>query len=154
MTSALQSYYMSLCCLQIACANQPIEVVAPVEEEVKVKPTVLLRCSRDDYYGSLSDTCMDSLTVRPTSQCPVRSNQAVSLIIIFHLNQQPDSEESPQARYPQPPSAPPLLSASPTPTQPGKTAVGRIEQVQIATSGKKAIKSLFICKSMLNGIKG
>lgn len=60
---------MCLCYLQTACAGHPIEVIAPVEEEAKVKPTVLLRCSRDDYYGSLSDTCggsstpMDSLKV-------------------------------------------------------------------------------------------
>lgn len=44
----------------------------PVEEEVKVKPAVLLRHSREDYYGSLSEDCrvrhdinthMDSLKV-------------------------------------------------------------------------------------------
>lgn len=156
MTSALQSYYMSLLCVQTASANQPIEVITPVEEEVKLKPAVSLRRRRDDYYGSLSDTCMDSLKVRPSSQYPVRtwSNQVVSLISFFCLNQQPESEESPQAKYPQSPFAPPLLSASPTPTQPAKTAVSRIEQVQIATSGKKAIKSFFTSKSMLNGMKG
>lgn len=49
------------------------------------------------------------------------------------LNQQPESEESPQARYP----APPLPSAPSDPAQPEKTTVSRIEQVQIAASGEK-----------------
>lgn len=53
--------------MQAGCVGHCVEVVLPVEEEVKVKPTVLLRCSQDDYYGSLSNTCrntqMDSLKV-------------------------------------------------------------------------------------------
>nr|XP_046248129.1 espin-like protein [Scatophagus argus] len=101
-----------------ACADKPIEVTAPVEEEVTVKPAVLLQSSRDDYYGCLSDTCRDAYS----------SNTTMDSL------KQPESEECPQARYPQPPSAPPLPSASPTPTQPDKTAVSKIEQVQIATS--------------------
>lgn len=62
----LSSYYM-----QEGCVGHSVEVVLPVEEEVKVKPTVLLRCSQDDYYGSLSNTCrntqMDSLKVNTGS---------------------------------------------------------------------------------------
>ncbi|XP_076578992.1 espin-like protein [Chaetodon auriga] len=104
--------------LQTACAGKPIEVTAPVQEEVKVKPAVLLQCSREDYYGCLSDTCRHSYS----SDTPMDSLK------------QPESEESPQARYPQPPPAPPSPSASSTPAQPAKTAVSRIEQVQIATS--------------------
>lgn len=48
--------------MQTSCADKPIEVIAPVEEEeeVKVKPAVLSQCSREDYYGRLSDTCRDS----------------------------------------------------------------------------------------------
>ncbi|XP_037530938.1 espin-like protein [Nematolebias whitei] len=95
------------------CADKPTELILPVEEEVKVKPAVL-KHSREDYYGSLSEDCrvghdhnthMDSL-------------------------KQPECEEPPEARYPQP--SPPR--ASPSLTQPGRTAVSRIEQVQIATS--------------------
>ncbi|XP_049442969.1 espin-like protein [Epinephelus fuscoguttatus] len=101
-----------------ACADKPIEVITPVEEEVKVKPALLSQCSREDYYGSLSDTCGDSYS----TNTPMDSLK------------QPESEESPQARYPQPPSAPPLPSASSTPTQPERSAVNRIEEVHIATS--------------------
>ncbi|XP_008275778.1 espin-like protein [Stegastes partitus] len=98
-----------------SCADKPIEVIAPLEEEVKVKPAVLVQRSREDYYGSLSGTCMDSH----------------SSSIHMDSLKQPESEESPQARYPQ---APPAPSASSSPAQPQKTAVNRIEQVQIATS--------------------
>lgn len=44
------------------------------------------------------------------------------------LNQQPRSEESVQARYPQ---------SSTEVLQPGRAAVNRIEQVHIATSGEE-----------------
>ncbi|XP_070817243.1 espin-like protein [Chaetodon trifascialis] len=105
--------------LQAACADKPIQVTAPVQEEVKVKPAVLLQRSREeDYYGCLSDTCRDSCS-SDTSMDSLK---------------QPESEESPQARYPQPPPAPPSPSASSTPAQPANKAVSRIEQVQIATS--------------------
>ncbi|XP_070765422.1 espin-like protein [Enoplosus armatus] len=97
-----------------ACAEKPIEVIAPVEDALKVKPAVLLQCGREDYYGCLSDTCRDSYS----------SNTLMDSL------KQPESEESPQARYPQPP----LPSASSTPAQPEKTAVNKMEQVQIATS--------------------
>ncbi|XP_070688781.1 espin-like protein [Pempheris klunzingeri] len=109
-----------LCAMEkdTSCTDKPIEVTAPVEEEVKVKPTVLLQRSREDYYGSLSDTCRDSYS----------SNTLMDSL------KQPESEESPQARYPQPPAAPPLPSASSTSDQPEKAAVNRLEQVQIATS--------------------
>lgn len=55
-------------CVQAACADQPIQVIPAAEEQVKVKPAVLLTVSREDYYGCLSDTCstdthMDSLKV-------------------------------------------------------------------------------------------
>ncbi|XP_059196579.1 espin-like protein [Centropristis striata] len=99
-----------------ACADKPIKVLA-VEGEVKVKPAVLLPY-REDYYGCLSDTCRDSYS----------SNTPMDSLM------QPESEESPQARYPQPPPAPPLPPASSTPAQPEKSAVSRIEQVQVATS--------------------
>ncbi|XP_035509318.1 espin-like protein [Morone saxatilis] len=109
-----------LCAMEknTACADKPIEVIAPVGEEVKVKPAVLFQRSREDYYGCLSETCRDSYS----SNTPMDSLK------------QPESEESPQARYPQPPSTPPLPSASSAPGQPEKTASNRIEQVQIATS--------------------
>ncbi|XP_045906656.1 espin-like protein [Micropterus dolomieu] len=105
-----------LCAVEIktACADKPIEVIAPAEEGVKVKPAVLLQCSREDYYGCLSNTCRDSYS----------SNTLMDSL------KQPESEESPQARYPQLP----VPSASPTPVQPERKAVNRIEQVQTATS--------------------
>ncbi|XP_041791350.1 espin-like protein [Chelmon rostratus] len=109
--------------LQTACAEKPIEVTVPVQEEVKVKPAVLLHCSREDYYGCLSDTCRDSYS----SDTPMDSLK------------QPESEEPPQARYPQSPPAAPAPPASSTPAQPAKTAVSRIEQVQIATSVIKGL---------------
>ncbi len=40
------------------------------------------------------------------------------------------------------PPAPPLPSASSTATQPEKTSVSRIEQVQIATSGELRLSNL------------
>lgn len=46
--------------MQEACADKPIEVIVPAEEEVKVKPTVFSQRSREDYYGSLSYPCRDS----------------------------------------------------------------------------------------------
>ncbi|XP_040896682.1 espin-like protein [Toxotes jaculatrix] len=98
------------------CADKPIEVISPVEEGEKAKPTVLLQRGRQDYYGCLSDTCSDSHS----------SDTRMDSL------KQPENEESPQARYPQPPPASP--SASSAPAQPGKTMVNRIEQVQTATS--------------------
>ncbi|XP_047198794.1 espin-like protein isoform X2 [Hippoglossus stenolepis] len=95
-----------------------IEVIPPVGEEEKVKSTVLLQRSRDDYYGSLSDTCSDS----HSSNTPMDSLK------------QPESGEPPQARYPQPASAPLVPPASSTPARPGKSTANRLEQVHIATS--------------------
>lgn len=84
---------LGLCCLQAACAGQPIKVISPVEEEVKVKPTVLVQRSRDDYYNSLSDTCkasdtsMDSLKVNtdvfPSYQNPDRIQSSQTMFLIF-----------------------------------------------------------------------
>ncbi|XP_071782333.2 espin-like protein [Centroberyx gerrardi] len=102
-------------------ADKPIEDIAPIEEEVKVKPSVSWKLSREDYYRSLSDACRDSHS----------SNTQMDSL------KKPESEESPQARYPAPPPAPPLPSSSSppgTPAQPEKTAVARIEQFQLATS--------------------
>ncbi|XP_041647746.1 espin-like protein [Cheilinus undulatus] len=101
-----------------ACKDQNIELIPPAEEELKVKPAVLLQKNREDYYGSLSDTCRGGCT----SDSPMDSLK------------QPESEESPQARYPQPPPAPPLSSPSASPAQPEKTSINKMEQVHIATS--------------------
>ncbi|XP_056270169.1 espin-like protein isoform X1 [Pseudoliparis swirei] len=102
-----------LCAMETntVCQDNPIEVTAPgeeEEEELKVN-FVLTPCSRDDYYGGLSDACRDSYS----------SGTAMDSL------KQPESEETPQARYPQP------LPATP---RPEKTTVSRIGQVQIATS--------------------
>ncbi|KAM9385650.1 espin-like protein [Pholidichthys leucotaenia] len=92
---------------------KPLKVITPVEEGVKVKSAVSFQCNsseeEEDYYGSLSDTCEDSSTTR------------------MDCLKQPETEESPQARYPSP-------SSSSTPAQPGRTTISRIEQVQRATS--------------------
>ncbi|MEQ2259919.1 hypothetical protein XENORESO_000450 [Xenotaenia resolanae] len=66
--------------------DRSIEVLSPVEEDIKVKPTVLFHCSKEDYYWSLSEECRDNC------------------------------EEPPQSRYPQPAPASPLSSASETAT--------------------------------------
>ncbi|XP_034531926.1 espin-like protein [Notolabrus celidotus] len=100
-----------------ACVDQSIQLISPEEEEVKVKPAVLLQSSREDYYGCLGDTCRDSF----------------STDALMDSLKQPESEECPQARYPQPPD-PPGSSASETPAKPQKTSVTKVEQVQIATS--------------------
>ncbi|XP_041862425.1 espin-like protein [Melanotaenia boesemani] len=97
-----------------SCIDKPIEIITPVEEEVKVKPAVLLQHSKEDYYGSLSVTSRDS------------QNSNTHMDSLKH----PDNEEPPQARYPQPPPAP----SSPTAARPEKTAAQRMEQVQTATS--------------------
>lgn len=108
-------------------------MVSPVAEEVKVKP-VKLRSSQDDYYGSLSDTCedrnvlMDSLKVNTGCFFIILSFPRITNCIFFCLNQQPRSEESVQARYPQ---------SSTEVLQPGRAAVNKIEQVHIATSGEE-----------------
>ncbi|KAF7659372.1 hypothetical protein LDENG_00298700 [Lucifuga dentata] len=103
-----------------SCADKPIEQITEEEEEVKIKPAVYCRSSGKDYYGCLSDTCRES----------DNSNTLMDSL------KQPESEESPQARYPQPPAAPPLPSAS-THRSPEKITIARIEQVQIATSAIK-----------------
>uniref|UniRef100_A0AAQ4REF1 Espin like a n=2 Tax=Gasterosteus aculeatus aculeatus TaxID=481459 RepID=A0AAQ4REF1_GASAC len=102
-----------LCAMQTNTArpHKPIEATAPA----KVKPAVSSQCSREDYYGCLSDAFRDGYG----SDTPMDRLQ------------QPESEEAPQARYPQPPPAPPLPSTS---AQPRKTAVSRIEQVPISAS--------------------
>lgn len=110
-------------------------MVSPVAEEVKAKP-VMLRSSQDDYYGSLSDTCedrnvhMDSLKVNTGCFFTTLSFPRITNCLFFFvcLNQQPRSEESVQARYPQ---------SSTKVLQPGRAAVNRIEQVHIATSGEE-----------------
>ncbi|XP_014907957.1 espin-like protein [Poecilia latipinna] len=83
--------------------DRSIEVLAPAEEDIKVKPTVLFSRSKEDYYGSLSEECRDS-----------------------HMDslKQPECEEPPEARYPQPP----LPSAA------ERSTARRLEQVQIAAS--------------------
>ncbi|XP_032428489.1 espin-like protein [Xiphophorus hellerii] len=83
--------------------DRSIEVLAPAEEDIQVKPTVLFSRSKEDYYGSLNEECRDS-----------------------HMDslKQPESEESPQARYPQPP----------LPSTAERNAGRRLEQVQIAAS--------------------
>ncbi|XP_029004410.1 espin-like protein [Betta splendens] len=101
-----------------ACVDKPTEVIAPEEKELSVKTVLLPR----DYYGCLSDTYMDTL-------------------------KQPESEESPSARYPRPPTPPPLSSKGSAPVQPGKTAVSRIEQVQIRAS---VIKGFSQSKAAVN----
>ncbi|KAK2835972.1 hypothetical protein Q5P01_016456 [Channa striata] len=105
-----------------ACADKPAEVIAPVGEEAKLKPAVLWQLSREDYYGCLSDTYMHSL-------------------------KQPESEESPQARYPQPLTAPPSPSDSSTPAHPRKTAFSRMKQVQTAASVIKGFGQPKACGS-------
>lgn len=57
--SAVKSYSKYFKCLQAYSVDKPIEVPTPAEE-VKVKPALVLPHSREDYYGSLSDTCTDS----------------------------------------------------------------------------------------------
>uniref|UniRef100_A0A7N9ARF5 Espin like a n=2 Tax=Mastacembelus armatus TaxID=205130 RepID=A0A7N9ARF5_9TELE len=101
-----------------ACPDRPIKVITAAEQQATVTPAVLLQPSRHDYYGCLGDTCRDRHS----------SNTHMDNL------KQPESEEYPQARYPQPPSATTLPSDSSTPAPPGKTAVSRIEQVQITTS--------------------
>ncbi|XP_034036579.1 espin-like protein [Thalassophryne amazonica] len=105
------------------CGHNTSEVIISAEEEVKVKPAVSWQCDwKDDYYGCLSGSCIDS----PSSDTPMD-----------HLKQ-PQSEEVPQARYPKPSPAPPLpCGSSPAnkTAKPLKTAVTRIQQVQMATSG-------------------
>ncbi|KAK5869280.1 hypothetical protein PBY51_024011 [Eleginops maclovinus] len=101
--------------INTAGAKKPTQV--RVEEEVKVKPAVVLQCRREDYYGSLSDPCRDSYS----TNTPMDSLK------------QPESEESPQARYPQSPPAPPLPAPS-SPAKPGKSLNSRILHVQFATS--------------------
>ncbi|KAK5615862.1 hypothetical protein CRENBAI_021100 [Crenichthys baileyi] len=92
--------------------DRSIEVLTPVEEDIKVKPTVLFHCSKEDYYRSLSEECRDSQS----------SNKHMDSL------KQPDCEEPPQSRYPQPAPASPLSSAP-------ETAIAkRIEQVQITAS--------------------
>ncbi|XP_076009286.1 espin-like protein [Genypterus blacodes] len=96
------------------CVDKPIEQpVTPQEEGVKIKRAVYCRSSRKDYYGSLSDTCRDSDS----------SNTLMDSL------KQPESEESPQARYPPPPGSP-----QEPPTQPERSTFARLEQVQIASS--------------------
>ncbi|XP_029356551.1 espin-like protein [Echeneis naucrates] len=97
------------------CAEKSIEVISPVEAEEKVKPSVLLQHSREDYYSCLTDICRDSH----------------SCITTMDSLKQPESEESPQARYPPVYSSP---SDSSKPAELQKTNVNRIEQIQIATS--------------------
>ncbi|KAM4738998.1 espin-like protein [Anableps anableps] len=93
------------------CTDRSIEVLTPVEED-KVKPTVLFSHSKEDYYGSLSEESRDSHS----------SNTHMDSL------KQPECEEPPQARYPQPTPASPLSSVS------ERTTARRIEQVQIAAS--------------------
>nr|XP_020465576.1 espin-like protein isoform X2 [Monopterus albus] len=108
--------------LETACTDRPTDVTNPVEEEVKVKLAVCLQHNREDYYGSLSDTCRNGHS----------SNTHMDSL------KQPESEEDPQARYPQAPlGAAPLPSASSTHAQPEMNAVSRTKQVQIATSDIK-----------------
>lgn len=107
-----------------------------------MKP-VVLRHSGEDHCGSLSEDCrvrhdhMDSLKVSTKFRseqvscfCQSSCFRTISLLC---LNKQPECEEPPEARYPQPSPTRP----SPSLTQPARTAVSRIEQVQVATSGER-----------------
>ncbi|KAM4574220.1 espin-like protein [Fundulus diaphanus] len=101
-------------------ADRSIEVLTPLEEDIKVKPTVLFPRSKEDYYRSLSEEYTDSHS---------GDKHMDSL-------KQPECEEPPQARYPQPTPAPPSPSAS------ERTAARRIEQVQRAASVIKGFNQI------------
>lgn len=71
--------------------HRPIEITAPVNEEVKVKPTVLLGSSRNDYYGSLSNSCrgnnMDSLKVNA---------EVFHHVLLFYFNNNLINQKQPE----------------------------------------------------------
>ncbi|XP_055077290.1 espin-like protein [Periophthalmus magnuspinnatus] len=96
-----------------SCTDKPVEVTTPSEEEVKSKP-VSVQQSRADYYGSLGNTCGNNNT----------NNKPMDSL------KQPESEDSPQARYPQSSAG----SADSGSVVLEKTFSNKIEQVQFSTA--------------------
>ncbi|XP_056315926.1 espin-like protein [Danio aesculapii] len=99
-------------------AAQPLEESGPIEEELREKPAVLRQTS-SDYYRQITNTDMDRL-------------------------KHPETEDSPQARYPPASLSPPLPKSTTTPlvTDPSSTIHGNtFQNVHMATTVVKNLSS-------------
>ncbi|CAL9695913.1 unnamed protein product [Knipowitschia caucasica] len=98
---------------RVSFADNPTVVKAPSEEEVKLRPVSVQR-SRADYYGSLGNSCGIKNSI----------NKSMDSL------KQPDSEDTPQARYPQSSAGPTLVGGLLI----DKSFSKKIEKVQVSST--------------------
>lgn len=124
--------------------------------------TYALKCSLHEQLNRFCNNysrkvCFTGL-VSGCSMCPFSIDW---LSISFQPHQHPETEDSPQARYP-----PSTLSPSPppsttTPSPPSSTSHGNaFQNVHMATTGEKALRGLFntpivyVCSAILTAFCG
>eukprot|EP00063_Salmo_salar_P004403 XP_013979238.1 PREDICTED: espin-like protein [Salmo salar] len=104
-------------------ADQPIEELGPVEEDVRGRQAVAWQPSKEDYYRRLSDPGLDYF----------HNNNKTNMESL----KQPETEESLQARYPAPPPEPPLPTSSSS--QPQPSAISSVQHVIVASTVVKTL---------------
>uniref|UniRef100_A0A8K9X9T8 Espin like a n=1 Tax=Oncorhynchus mykiss TaxID=8022 RepID=A0A8K9X9T8_ONCMY len=96
-------------------ADQPIEELGPVEEDVRGRQAVAWQPSKEDYYRRLSDAGRDYF----------HNNNKTNMESL----KQPETEEYPQAQYPAPLPEPTSSSSQPQPS-----AISSVRHVIVAST--------------------
>ncbi|XP_072540193.1 espin-like protein [Salminus brasiliensis] len=103
-------------------AAQRLEESGPLEEEPKERPAPLWQPSSGDYYKHISETHRDMDSLK-----------------------HPETEDTPQARYPPPPPTPPLPSSFLPPPSSSvsheKSMAGSVQHIHMATTVVKNLSS-------------
>ncbi|KAI4888998.1 hypothetical protein NFI96_019095 [Prochilodus magdalenae] len=106
--------------LQPHIAAQRLEDSGPLEEEPRERPVLSWQPNSGDYYRHISETHRDMDSLK-----------------------HPETEDTPQARYPPPPPAPPLPTSFPPPPSSSasqeKSIVSSIQHVHMATTVVKSL---------------
>ncbi|XP_064865420.1 espin-like protein [Oncorhynchus nerka] len=131
-------------------ADQPIEELGPVEEDVRGRQAVAWQPSKEDYYRRLSDPGRDYF----------HNNNKTNMESL----KQPETEEYPQAQYPAPLPEPTSSSSQPQPS-----AISSVQHVIVAstvvktlTQSSEEVNTVHLTKvsdknllaSTINGVKG
>ncbi|KAM9479425.1 espin-like protein isoform 3-T4 [Salvelinus alpinus] len=104
-------------------ADQPIEELGLLEEDVRGRQAVAWQPSKEDYYRRLSDPGLDYF----------HNNNKTNMESL----KQPETEEYPQARNPAPLPEPPLPTSSSS--QPQPSAISSVQHVIVASTVVKTL---------------
>ncbi|XP_042178525.1 espin-like protein isoform X2 [Oncorhynchus tshawytscha] len=131
-------------------ADQPIEELGPVEEDVRGRQAMAWQPSKEDYYRRLSDPGRDYF----------HNNNKTNMESL----KQPETEEYPQAQYPAPLPEPTSSSSQPQPS-----AISSVQHVKVAstvvktlTQSSEEVKTVHLTEvsdknllaGTINGVKG